>query len=378
MLPSGGGIRVAHQLARGLKNHFQVKLYRPEGGSSAGTDSQITESVIPYPIWQRPSGALKAIAPAFLMLRLACFHKVCREAAKKINREADMVLVHNTMPVAAPPLFRHLTIPSLYFCYEYPRHIYEKDIISRTDSRFREALLSPLEKLERKMDLDSVSNADNLVTFSRWMKQQMQTIYHRSAKIVRPGINTDFFTPDQSAEREGYALSVGALWPFKGHETAVRILAGIEEVRRPGLVIVADRGYPGYREKLISLAESLAVTVTIRESISDEILRELYRKAEFVFCCQRREPYGLVPLEAMACKTPVIAIAEGGFMDNIVHGETGVLFDGTVTDGTSFLAGMLSDRTRTSSVAERGLHFVRKERNLDSGVKQIAEVIGKL
>lgn len=378
MLPSGGGIRVAHQIALGLRDYFQVKIYRPEGGSAVDPDSGIAESVIPYPCWKRPSGVLKAVAPLFLMLRLKSFQKVCREAASRINREADIVLVHNTMPVAAPPLFKHLRIPSLYFCYEYPRHIYEKDIIRRTGSSFREMLLTPLEKLEGKMDLDSAAEADKLVTFSTWMKEQLNSIYHRDAYIVRPGVNTEFFTPDQSGGREDYALSVGALWPFKGHETAVRILAGVKESNRSRLVIVADRAYSGYREKLISLADSLGVTVDIRENISDEVLRELYRKASFVFCCQRREPYGLVPLEAMACSTPVLAIAEGGFTDNVTHGETGFLFDGTVADGISVLARLLSDKQKTTAIAEQGLLFVQKERNLCSGIKQMAEVIEKL
>src|SRR5207302_1759145 len=51
----------------------------------------------------------------------------------------------------------------------------------------------------------------------------------------------------------------------------------------------------------------------------------LLRSADVVVCTPWYEPFGIVPLEAMACGVPVIASAVGGLTDTVVHGETGLL-----------------------------------------------------
>ena len=378
MLPSGGGIRVVRQFAEGLSEFFALEVYHPFGGNPLNTGKPIPERVIPFPMWRRPAGVLRPVAPLFLLFRLLSFKSVCRKAADIMNKEADAALVHNTMPVAAPPVFQYLAIPSIYFCYEYPRHIYEKDIISRTGSRSGDLALKPLEITEKKMDYRSAKAAGRILTFSSYMRQSVKSIYGLDSSIVRPGVDSSFFTPAQTGKKGNFVLSVGALWPFKGHETAIRILSGIPPSSRPSLKILGDREFPGYSDELLSLAGSIGVKVSIARQVTNERLRELYRQASLVLCCQRREPYGLVPLEAMACGTPVLAISEGGYVDNIVHEETGLLFDGSVRAGTSELKTILDDGVRCDKLAERGLDFVRSLRTVESGVTQLAEELRRL
>lgn len=377
MLPSGGGIRVAGQFARGLAGEYSLEVHRPQGSGSFPPSGNIRETVHPYPMWKRPSGLLKPLAPIFLATRLLSFRKVCRRIADHINRSADIALVHNTMPVAAPPILKYLTVPSLYFCYEYPRHIYEKDIIRRTSSSAGELALKPLEALEKRMDLSSAASADRIATFSSYMRKRIEDIYSLDSAVVPPGVDTDFFTPAApGAQSRGHVFSVGALWPFKGHETSIRILSLIPEGVRPQLIIAADREFPGHSDTLKAVAERLSVKISIRKGISNKELRELYRSAAAVLCCQRREPYGLVPLEAMACGTPVVAVSEGGFLDNIVHGETGYLFDGTPEQGALVLSGVIAGNT--GKMTGGALDFVREKRNLPSGIHRLLEVIGDI
>ncbi len=374
MLPSGGGIRVAGQFARGLAGEYSLDVHRPRGSGSFTPSGNIRERVYPYPMWKRPSGLLRPVAPVFLAARLLSFRKVCRGIAESINRTADIALVHNTMPVAAPPVLEYLTVPSLYFCYEYPRHIYEKDIIRRTGSPAGELALKPLEALEKRMDISSAASADRIATFSSYMRKRIQDIYSRDSAVVPPGVDTEFFSPGAAGEaRDKHVFSVGALWPFKGHETSIRILSLIPEGIRPQLIIAADREFPGHGDTLKAVAERLSVKISIRRGISNIELRELYRTAAAVLCCQRREPYGLVPLEAMACGTPVVAVSEGGFLDNIVHGETGYLFDGTPEQGALALSGVIAGNT--GNMTGGALDFVREKRNLMSGIHRLIEVI---
>jgi len=371
MLPSGGGIRVLKQFAEGLvKRDRKVCVFVPHGGSLLGITE---ETAIPYPMWRRPSGFLRPVSPVFLPLRLLAFKSVCREAARLMDHEGGIALVHNAMPVAAPPVLQYLAVPSVYFCYEYPRHIYEKDIISRTGGKLQECLLKPLERLEQRIDNESAIAADRILTFSKHMGTMIQNTYGKEPGIVRPGVDSEFFTPSCTGEKGGYVLSVGALWPFKGHETAIRIVAEIPMESRPSLIIIGDREFPSYSRMLQRTAEAADVKMTVRRNITDFELRELYRGASAVLCCQRKEPYGLVPLEAMACGTPVVAIAEGGFTDNVIDGSTGLLFDGSVNQGASELAKALNNDRTIREITAAAHDFVKHSRTIEQGVATLLE-----
>ena len=373
MLPSGGGIRVLRQFVNGLSSSFEMHIHQPEFASIVKSGDSVKTTIYPYPMWRKPAGYLKPVAPIFLILRLLSFKKVCSLAADKINKTADAALIHNAMPVAAPPLLQYLDIPSAYFCYEYPRHIYEKDLIQRTGSIVARQALLPLEFLEKTIDRNSTQKASTLFSLSTYMQGRIRSIYDRDSTIIRPGVDTSLFSAGKEDKSADFVLSVGALWPFKGHETAIRAISLLPEKYRPKLLIVADREYPGYRAKLISKANSLAVETEIIQSISDQELRDYYRRARAVLCCQRREPYGLVPLEAMACGTVVVAINEGGFPDNIRHNSNGFIFNGNPEDAAKYLLQILTDPSLSKEFSEAGRAFINKHRTLSHGVIRLRE-----
>jgi len=374
MLPSGGGIRVLRQFCNQLQSRFELSVHRPCGGSDI---PGITTVEYPFPLWKKPRGILKPGAPIFLVLRLLSFKALCLKAATEINGSADAVLVHNTMPIAAPPILQYLKIPSAYFCYEHPRHLYERDIIRRTDNIIADSALLPLRALERRIDRLSAASADKIIALSSYMQSMIREIYHRYSDIVRPGVDTDFFYDDHTPE-ENIVLSIGALWPFKGHMTAIKILAEIPREKRPSLCIIGDRILPGHDQQLMETAGALGVDILIKRCITDSELRNLYRKARVVVCCQRREPYGLVPLESMGCMTPVLAIAEGGFTDNVFHGQNGLLFGGNSNEGGEILANLLSDSKMSEKLANNGRIFVEKERNLSAGTIELGDILESL
>ncbi len=377
MLPSGGGINVVKQFAEELSDRFSVHLNRPSGGFQLKSLKNIPETIYPYPLWRKPAGILRPVAPVFLITRLLSFKGVCKRIAQSINSNADAALVHNSMPIAAPPVLDYLKIPALYFCFEHPRHIYEPDIIKRTGSAVSELALKPLCSIEKRMDRVSARNASVVATLSEYMRQNVKQYYLRDSSVVRPGIDIDFFRPPKAGNtRNNSVMSVGALWPYKGHETAIKILGNIPPAERPSLRIVADREYPGYSAQLFDLASRLSVEISIERSITNTDLRTLYQNSRAVLCCQRREPYGLVPLEAMACRTPVIATSEGGFIDNVVHGETGCLFDGTARSGADILTRVL--HRNNSDMEENAYAFVTGKRNLKSGTQKLISIMEEL
>lgn len=376
MLPSGGGIRVAEAFCRKLAERFEIEVHSPAGGSEIRDMHTVR---YPFRMWMRPKGLLAPLTPFFLPVRLLSFQYLCRRIAHNIDSRCQAVLVHNTMPIAAPPLLKYLESPSLYFCFEYPRHIYQRSIIRRTANPVWDSALAPLRWLEKGMDMEAALSASGIAVLSSYMSTLVKEVYGRDSRVIRPGVDTEFFTPaGDTREYPGFVLSVGALWPFKGHETAIEALSHIRPARRPRLVITGDRELPGYSTRLREKAAEMQVDLLLKRSVSDLELRGLYRKAAAVLCCQKSEPYGLVPLEAMACGTPVIAILEGGFTDNISDGETGLFFNGDPISAAEAVETLLCDKALRSGLSSRALDFVRNHRNSLSGIRELATMLEEI
>jgi len=374
-LPSGGGANVAGALIRELLHFFSVTVHCPEGSSSLNIPRSVAKKEWPFREGRGISGLRKVMAPLSLPARLRAFNGLCMRIAEEINSTSDLVLVHNSMFVAAPPLLKYLTIPSVYFCYEYPRHIYEKEHIRRTRNDFLELLLSPLRRMESKMDYESVVNADTIVTLSSWMKDRIADIYRLDSTVVRPGVDTDFWSIEKNTVRKNLVLSIGALWPFKGHKMAIDVVSRISPDRRPALAVIADREYPGYGVDLERSATLMGVDMLLRREISNDELLHFYNTSKAVLCCQHNEPYGLVPLEAMACGLPVIAVREGGFVDNIQSGENGILVNRDPAEMAEVLSMLLIDQRLWERVAVDGRRFVTRIRTVSSGAQSLRDIL---
>ena len=374
-LPPGGGINVAGGLLRELQSFFSITAHCPEGSSALAVPKNISIKKWPFRGGRRISGLRKLAAPLSLPARLHAFDRLCLRIAEEINSTSDIALVHNSMFVAAPPILKYLTVPSIYFCYEFPRHIYEKELIRRTSNGFFKLLLSPLRGMESKIDKESAAGADGIVTLSSWMKSRITDIYGLDSSIVMPGVDTDFFRFEKNTVRKHMILSIGALWPFKGHKMAVDVLSRIPPDRRPALIVIADREYPGYGAELERSAALMGVDLNIKRAISNEDLLQFYSTCKAVLCCGHNEPYGLVPLEAMACGIPVIAVREGGFIDNIESGKNGMLVNRDPLEMASVLETVLLNDDLRTRITLNGREFVTGERSMEKAANRLAEIL---
>lgn len=139
------------------------------------------------------------------------------------------------------------------------------------------------------------------------------------AVVVGSGVDTcDFPLQEQPEDRPwGWKLlCVGRVEPRKGFDTAVRALARLPEATLD-IVGVAD---PDYQRELLDLAASLGVTPRLRlRAMPRAQLSAIYRDADVVLFTSRwDEPFGLVPLEAMSQRTPVVATRRGGSAEFLV------------------------------------------------------------
>ncbi|MBG0561260.1 glycosyltransferase [Actinoplanes aureus] len=151
--------------------------------------------------------------------------------------------------------------------------------------------------------------------------------------LVPSGVNTERFSTRGPAvpRTAGLAriLTVARLVERKGIEDSIRALAAV-----PGAELVVVGGPPAarlgddpYARRLRALAEHCRVgdRVRLAGAVAAHEMPQWYRSADVVAATPWYEPFGLTPLEAMACGVPVVATAVGGLTDTVVDGVTGDL-----------------------------------------------------
>jgi glycosyltransferase involved in cell wall biosynthesis len=153
-----------------------------------------------------------------------------------------------------------------------------------------------------------------------------------SIKVVPYGVDTDEFVPDGPVARrtsQPRLLAVAPLTERSGLDVIVRAMV---DVPRCELVIAggpprAQLGKDPVYRSLVRLAAKLRVSdrVVFTGKVSRARMPALLRSADLLVHTALYEPFGMVPLEAMACGTPVMAAAGGSHQDAIVDGATGVL-----------------------------------------------------
>ncbi|MFJ8467437.1 glycosyltransferase [Streptomyces swartbergensis] len=170
--------------------------------------------------------------------------------------------------------------------------------------------------------------------------------------IVPCGVDPDRFTPKgPAAPRGGYPhrlLQLGRLVPRKGAAVAVAALALL-----PGTELVVVGGPPADRldddpevRRLRGIARDAGVADRVRftGAVPSEAVPPLLRSADVVVCPADYEPFGIVPLEAMACGVPVVASAVGGQLDTVADPGTGRLVPPRDPEALArAVAGLLAD-----------------------------------
>jgi glycosyltransferase involved in cell wall biosynthesis len=179
-------------------------------------------------------------------------------------------------------------------------------------ARLRSLALSAL----RTWDVSSAARVNLFVANSSFVARRIRSYYGREAEVLHPPADVEYFTPGTAKEKDAdYCLMVSALAPYK------RVDLAIAACDRLGLELRIVGDGPE-RERLAELA---GPRTQFLGNVEPRRLRELYRGAA-LFLQPGVEDFGIASVEALACATPVVAVAKGGVLDIVEDGRHGVLY----------------------------------------------------
>jgi glycosyltransferase involved in cell wall biosynthesis len=207
--------------------------------------------------------------------------------------------------------------PTRYYWSHYEEYVKQPGF-GKLDPMIR-PVIPPMVKLMRKYDLEAASRVTYFIANSTEVKHRIKTYYHRDSAVLYPPVDTKMFNLG-TGKREGFIV-VGRQVPYKRIDLAV---AACSKLGLP-LTVIGDGSE---HHTLQSMA---GPTVRFLGRAPDDVLaKELAKAQALIF--PSFEDAGITPLDAMASGTPVIAYGQGGVLDSVVPGKTGMFFDSQTTE----------------------------------------------
>ncbi len=394
-LPSGGAKRALYNIAKfAHKKRYEINLYIPDtANESYASLKAFTDKVNIFPVNKNiinlTSTAIKyRILPILFKTEwiqgLIGLEKTQKLIAEAINRSSsDIVIVEQDRFTFSPFLLKYIEKPHIYYCPQpirYPHEIilqklYKPDKYTSVKTLKHFLRLIVWKKLAY-IDKLNASFAKFILTNSYFTKETILRIYGLNAFVSYLGVDRDVFLP-MHISKENMVLSVGAITPAKGFDFLIRSIGKIKLKLRPKFIIISNKINIFEQKRLEKLALLKKVNLKIKFMVSDEELVYYYNKAKLFIYAPYLEPFGLAPLEAMACGTPVVAVKEGGVRESVLHGETGILTERDEDTFAAALSLLLEDESIRNRMSKKAIDLINYFWSLEVAGRRLFNYVTK-
>ena len=183
-------------------------------------------------------------------------------------------------------------------------------------------------------DVATANRVDVYVANSRYVARRIRKIYRRDAHVIYPPVDTEGFALE--THKEDFYFTVSRMVPYKKIDLIVEAFSRMPDKQ---LVVI------GEGPEFAKIRSKAGPNVKLMGYQPFSVVKEHMAHARaFVFAAE--EDFGIVPVEAQACGTPVIAFGRGGATETVVQGETGLFFmeqtpDALMTAVETFESGAL-------------------------------------
>lgn len=206
------------------------------------------------------------------------------------------------------------------YCHSPIRYAWDMKFEYLTESNLTSGIKSILARYFlhkiKSWDFISSNNVDYFIANSNFIKRRIAKCYRRDAEVIFPNVAIDEF-PLLELKEEFY-FTASRLVPYKRLALIAEAFSMMPEKK---LVIIGD----GPERSKVERFSNDFSNITYLGYQEFDVLKDYIQRAKaFVFAAE--EDFGIVPLEAQACGTPVIAFGKGGALDTVVDKKTGLYF----------------------------------------------------
>lgn len=240
--------------------------------------------------------------------------------------------------------------PKLVYAHTPARYVWVPELDGRGGGLTARAVSKLLKPIDRKRAQEPVAIAAN----SQFVADRISETWGRDSTVIYPAVDVSYFRdrPEPLTAVEAglvetlpadFLLGVSRLVPYKRLDL---VLTAGQAAGVP--IVIAGEGPD--EERLRALARDVDVPVVFVGKTSRPLLAELYRRARAVVFAPI-EDFGIIPVEAMAAGTPVIANAVGGAAESVVDGVTGAIVQDWTADALRIAVETASAASATACVS---------------------------
>jgi len=208
----------------------------------------------------------------------------------------------------------------LHICYCYTPVRYAWDLMhqylseSGLERGFKSWIVRAILHYIRGWDVQAAKRVDYFIAISRYVARRIEKFYGREAEVIYPPVDLSYYQLHE--KKEDYYVAASRFVPYKKMGLIVEAFARMPDKK---LVVIGDG--PEWKKA----KEKGGKNIEFLGYQPDEVLRGHLQKAKaFVFAAV--EDFGILPVEAMACGTPVIAFGKGAICETVADRETGLFF----------------------------------------------------
>jgi len=238
-------------------------------------------------------------------------------AVEKFNLKDFDVIISSSHSVAKGVKKREGQIHICY-CHTPMRYLWDlrKEYLDNynLNSGLRRWIINGVLNSIQKWDLNNSKNVDHFIANSKNIQNRIKQNYNRESTVIYPPVDNEFYK--NSSVQRSYYVTASRMVRYKKINLIVDAFANLPEHK---LVVIGDG--PEYE----NIAARSTPNIEIIRYETNELLRHYLQHAKaFVFASN--EDFGITPVEALACGTPVIAYGKGGILETVVENKTGMFY----------------------------------------------------
>lgn len=229
----------------------------------------------------------------------------------KVDKDVDLIISSSH---AVAKGVKKSSDHQLHISYFQARNF--KYIWDEVDLYFGKAvfLLKPLINLLRKIDIRQAQRPDFIISNSKFVQNWVKQTYNRDSVVIHPPVSLEHFTFCDA--KDDYYVAIGRIVPYKRFDLVVEAFNQLDKK----LIVIGDG------DQLPKLKSIAKPNIQFTGYLDSAEVNKILSKAK-AFIHIGLEDFGIAPIEAQACGTPVIAYKAGGVLETVINGKTGILFN---------------------------------------------------